>query len=173
MFRFYELKLNGKIYAAIGILVVVFIFAAVIRGSGDSSVKTNSKLYKIGEKIQAGSFSVQVKKTNQSSQLNGRKALHNLFIVQVSVKNTGMEPQTIESNLFRLISRDGKIYNSDEELSIAANNQGFIKKSLGPDLDETGYIVFEIPGNFDKNKYILEVYDNYQLGEKVSVSLGE
>lgn len=173
MFRFSELRLNGKIYAALGILAVVFIFTAIIRGGGNSTVRTNSKIYKVGEEVQAGNFSIQVKKTNQSSQLNGKKTPHNLLILQVSVKNTGMEPQIIESSMFRLISRDGKIYNSDEELSITANNKGFIKKYLNPEIDEMGYVVFEIPEDIDKGNYVLEVYDNYQLGEKVSVSLGE
>lgn len=161
-------------------IVVVFLFLAVFgaaTGSGsDSSSSSESSssnekvqeskkdtLPGLGETVSDGKFSFAVWKvkcghTSVGSGFMVEKASGQFCIIDISVKNTGDEAQTLFSSNQKVIDDQGREFQTADTAMMAMDQTDLWLKEINPGLQINGQLVFDMP--LDAKPVKIELHDS-------------
>ncbi|MFP4879099.1 DUF4352 domain-containing protein [Mammaliicoccus sciuri] len=142
----------------------------------------DEKIFKIGDKVKTDELDYTVKSVNNSKTVGNSFAPHDAkgtyLIVDITVKNNGNDPVTLDSNMFKLKIGD-KTLEPDSEGSLSANQgedgsikNDFIFEKLNPDSEMTGKIAFDVSEDLiNKDNKILQVQNNLLGTSKSEINL--
>ncbi|MFE5471914.1 DUF4352 domain-containing protein [Bacillus safensis] len=157
----------GCLSIIILILIIIFV-SCMAGGSGNKDNQPNTesknaatnnekknnkeKTYKIGDKVAVENFTYQVnsvteEKTLQKQYMSDVTTDGKFIIVEVTVTNTGKKGRLIDTEMFRLIGKDGTEYKSltTNNMYVNDNESNFFLKQVNPKLSKKGKVAFEVP----------------------------
>lgn len=169
-----------------GFIVLIIIIAAASGGgsdsSGDSSTNTDTSVvaktsFALKEEAPAGDLtftanSVTKKKTIGSSYFSKTSQSGIYAVVNVTVKNNGMDTITIDSSFFSVTDNQGRefSYSTDGQTALmSTGGDNFFLKQAQPGLSATGEVVFEVPE--DAAGLALTVKPGVFSSKKATISL--
>ncbi|MBV5113857.1 DUF4352 domain-containing protein [Bacillus altitudinis] len=160
------------------ILILIIIFVSCMAGGGskkDNTSNTGSKnavtsnekkndkekTHKIGDKVAVEDFTYQVNSVTEAKSLQKQYMSDvttdgKFVIVEVTVKNTGKKGRMVDTEMFRLIGKDGTEYKSlaTNNMYVNDTDSSFFLKQINPKLSKKGRIAFEVP---NEKKFSLQV----------------
>jgi hypothetical protein len=176
MIKFKGENITWKIYGGASALLLIIIIVSSVRGNLFVS-NNGTRIYKMGEEIQASSVKFLVNDVANRTEIKANnshlKTDFNYVVIKLSIQNTGNTAIQVDSSMFKLVSNDGKEYSYDEAGTLIINNGTLMKKQLNPGISSSGYLVFEVPNSTDKEQYVLEMYEDALMGDKVSVNVSK
>ncbi|MCM2991173.1 DUF4352 domain-containing protein [Bacillus safensis] len=164
------------------ILILIIIFVSCMAGGGgnkDNQSNTESKnaatnnekknnkekTYKIGDKVAVEDFTYQVnsvteEKTLQKQYMSDVTTDGKFIIVEVTVTNTGKKGRLIDTEMFRVIGKDGTEYKSLATNNMYVNDteSNFFLKQVNPKLSKKGKVAFEVP---NEKKFSFQVSSGF------------
>lgn len=165
----------GCLSIIILILIIIFVSCMVSGSKKDNTSNTGSKnavtssekkndkekTHKIGDKVAVEDFTYQVNsvteaKSLQKQYLSDVTTDGKFVIVEVTVKNTGKKGRMVDTEMFRLIGKDGTEYKSlaTNNMYVNDTDSSFFLKQINPKLSKKGRIAFEVP---NEKKFSLQV----------------
>ncbi|GMA65766.1 hypothetical protein GCM10025859_62060 [Alicyclobacillus fastidiosus] len=78
------------------------------------------------------------------------------------MNDAGMNPITVNDNMFTLVSEDGRTYAPDTVAEVDMMSQtSIIMETINPLEDVTGYLVFDMPTNMKPSDVKLQVQNGF------------
>ena len=134
----------------------------------ETKAKEETKVFGMGEEVKVEKLaytlnSVEEKKEITREYLEDITTSGKFVIVEVKIKNLDKEARFIDSEMFRLVSADETEYSSNTEADMYINDGdlGFFLKEINPNMDMTGKVAFEVPGDADLSKLQLQVSSGF------------
>jgi hypothetical protein len=129
--------------------------------NASSEKKETKKQYSIGDEVNVGKLSYIIKDVEEKKSLSsvlGNKTTEGKFVVvELTVKNNDNESRTADTNMFKIMTPDGKEFSADGTLDMYVNKagDGFFLEQFNPHISRTGKVVFELPA--EAEEYSLRV----------------
>ncbi len=172
------------------LIIVIAIIAAVVGGGGDSDSASSSsstsskkseskKEYKVGQEVTVGKLTFKVNNVEEKKELTAQyldtlKTDGKFAVVDITIKNNDSEARTLDSEMFRIIGKDGTEYKSYTEGDTYINDGdlGFFLQQVNPKMSKTGKVAFEIP---NEEGYKLQVSSGlgWEGGKYETINLGK
>ncbi|MFS0654624.1 DUF4352 domain-containing protein [Bacillus sp. 179-C3.3 HS] len=164
------------------ILILIFMFVSCMAGgSGTKEEQSNTdakneatssekkkkkeKAHKIGDKVTVEDFTYQVndvteKQTLQKEYLSDVTTDGKFVVVEVTITNIGKKDRFVDTDMFKLIGKDGTEYKSLATNNMYVNDtqSSFFLKQVNPKLPKKGKVVFEVP---DEKTFSLQVSSGF------------
>lgn len=164
-------KRNPLLLGCLGLLLIAILigacsalFLSVSEEKGSSDESTNSKdikndktvkqAYKIGDIVKVGKMQYKINNVTTATSVGPsalpEKAKDTFVVIDLEVKNNGDEAITVDSSLFKLLTK-GKTLEADAAASTSANQSedgtiqnSFFLEQLNPDSTSKGKVVFDV-----------------------------
>lgn len=157
-------------------------------GSSDAKTETASKdkdkekkeEHAVGDKVTVKELAFQVNGVEEETELKA-EYLDSLttsgkyIVVDLEVFNNDKESRIIDSEMFRILDKDGTEYSptSEADMYINDGDLGFFLQEINPNLSKTGKVAFEVPE--DTENYTLQVSSGFGWsgGEYEEINISE
>ncbi len=130
---------------------------------------------KIGDLLSVGNFIYQVnsiKFTKSIGSEYSRTTADGIFlIINMTIKNVGNEPHTLDNSFFRLTDEQGVTYETSSEAEVelmGSGNETLFLKEFNPNIPKKGSLAFEVP---EKKVYDLHLTGGFWTGKTTAVKL--
>lgn len=149
------------ILTVLWVLILLGILGSAMKWGNSSSTTSNTSTstktqatYKVWDVVPTGKITYtvsDVKSTSTVWSAYSKKQASGIFkVITITVKNTGKEPLTVDSNLFKLIDDQWREFSSSVEWRTALTMQwekDFFLTQAQPWLDISGKLVFDVPAD--------------------------
>ncbi|MDQ0232091.1 DUF4352 domain-containing protein [Metabacillus malikii] len=137
---------------------------------------------KVGEKATIADVSFTVNGVEETNEIkSGNEFIENaktegkFIIADVTIENAQKEALTINSSFFKILKDDGTEYEAvtDAEVTMAMGDAGtdFFLEQINPGLSKSGKVVFEVPGDLDLTKAVLQCQTGFWGTETIEIKL--
>lgn len=89
--------------------------------------------------------------------------------VEVTLNNAGSNPIEINTDMFKLMTSDGREFSTDTKAEMMLS-KAIIIDSLNPGVDDTGYLIFDVPSNLSMSDVTLNVQNGLFSNVKLKIS---
>ena len=174
-----EKEKNPKQSGCCLVLFIIVLSVIIVSGfnffNDSDSPKYEKKNIPVGMAISAGNFIYTVKKFRFAHELGNdftQKVADGVYLViSLSVENISKETRTVDNMLFKLTDNSGTTYESSQDGTMALELSGsktLFLKQCQPNIEISGYIVFEVP---KKGTYNLEVSGGFFNKETATIKI--
>lgn len=183
-------------FSFIGLVVLIIIIAVATSGGGssdkastepqkekDSGDKKDEKVISVGDTAKIADVAFKVKSVDTKTKIDSgnqfvdpAKASGKFVIMKVSIKNGQKESLTINSDYFKIKTKDGTTYDpttdSDVMMVVSPDKQFFLEQ-INPGIKKNGTIVFDVPKDLKLSKSYLKAQTGFWGTETVKIQLGK
>jgi molecular chaperone GrpE (heat shock protein) len=123
----------------------------------------------------AGDLFVQTNKNTMKylnsvgDQIISQQAKSVYWEVEVTLNNAGTNPIEINTDMFTLVTSDGREFSTDAKAEMMLS-KSIIMDSLNPGVDETGYLIFDVPSNLSMSDVTLNIRNGLFSNVKLKIS---
>jgi hypothetical protein len=103
-------------------------------------------------------------------ELGGARADGKFVVVDLSLTNNKNETKTFLASTAKLVTRDGKEYDTSDDASMALGDKSLLLKDIQPDLTTSGKLAFDVPPSKVSGSAL--VIDDIWGSGQVKVDLG-
>ncbi|ANF97878.1 DUF4352 domain-containing protein [Paenibacillus bovis] len=141
---------------------------ASAKKEGSTAPKQEKKEFYIGDGVSVGGFAVMVHtpevKSSVGNQYLRQEANGEYWAVPISVINNDKEARMVTMAMFKLVSKDGRSYDSDATAVMYMDSQNkLLLDNINPGVQVDGYIVFDMPTGQKMSNYSMEVSDPFSF----------
>lgn len=138
------------IFIAIITLVASFVVFAIKTQEDQNHgiVPSSIRVYGIGDAFLVGNIQFVVQGAKEMQNYNGHKTSGKFVVVEVSAKNIGQSPATVDGGMFILWDGLGRKYENNGVNDISfADDKYFSIDQLNPGIMKEGRVSFEVPSD--------------------------